>query len=319
MFFKRRFLSLILALFLLAGLTSCGGPPEDAGSGPSASDLGQEAQPSDQPEDPSLSQLRRELDEGGYFCGIAFLGNLPDGDPEALPRVIREAGYLEDYPFLETLPKEQIIAYEGSEAYCLVPRDQKATLTVQAFLSNESNHYQGEPGEILYESQDGRPVVLIGNVSDIIPNLLVTLTGADGEKMEYHPALSLCDGTVARPVSPNVYDFSRYQAEDSPISADFLGQWESEDGGVVFSSAGTMSLWSGSSMDQATDQKSGTFYVISNSTQYPAGAVLFELTDDHDTPAFWGIFTLAVDGATLTATHVSGDLLWGKETVLFTQ
>lgn len=42
MFFKRRFLSLILALFLLAGLTSCGGPPEDAGSGPSASDLGQE-------------------------------------------------------------------------------------------------------------------------------------------------------------------------------------------------------------------------------------------------------------------------------------
>ena len=32
MFFKRRFLSLILALFLLAGLTSCGGPPEDAGS-----------------------------------------------------------------------------------------------------------------------------------------------------------------------------------------------------------------------------------------------------------------------------------------------
>ena len=104
MFFKRRFLSLILALFLLAGLTSCGGPPEDASSGPSASDLGQEAQPSDQPEDPSLSQLRRELDEGGYFCGIAFLGNLPDGDPEALPRVIREAGYLEDYPILETRP-----------------------------------------------------------------------------------------------------------------------------------------------------------------------------------------------------------------------
>lgn len=28
MFFKRRFLSLILALFLLAGLTSCGGPPK---------------------------------------------------------------------------------------------------------------------------------------------------------------------------------------------------------------------------------------------------------------------------------------------------
>ena len=135
-------------------------------------------------------------------------------------------------------------------------------------------------------------MVLIGNVSDIIPNLLVTLTGADGEKMEYHPALSLCDGTVARPVSPNVYDFSRYQAEDSPISADFLGQWESEDGGVVFSSDGTMSLWSGSSMDQATDQKSGTFYVISNSTQYPAGAVLFELTDDMIPLLFGGFLPL---------------------------
>ena len=110
MFFKRRFLSLILALFLLAGLTSCGGPPEDAGSGPSASDLGQEAQPSDQPEDPSLSQLRRELDEGGYFCGIAFLGNLPDGDPEALPRVIREAGYLEavSYTHLDVYKRQRL-------------------------------------------------------------------------------------------------------------------------------------------------------------------------------------------------------------------
>ena len=64
----------------------------------------------------------------------------------------------------------------------LFPGIRRQPLTVQAFLSNESNHYQGEPGEILYESQDGRPVVLIGNVSDIIPNLLVTLTGADGEK-----------------------------------------------------------------------------------------------------------------------------------------
>lgn len=319
MFFKRRFFSLVLSLFLLAGLTSCGEQPEESGAGSSVLDPAQEEQLSDPSEDPSLSQFRHELNEGGYLCGIAFLGDLPDSDPETISRIIREAGYLEDYPFLENLPKEQIIAYEGSEAYCLVPRDQNAALTVQAFLSNESNHYQGEPGETLYESQDGRPVVLIGNVSDIIPNLLVTLTGADGGKMEYHPSLSLCDGTVARPVSPNVYDFSRYQSEDSPISADFLGQWESEDGGVNFSSDGTMSLWSGSSMDQATDQKSGTFYVISNSTQYPAGAVLFELTDDYDTPAFWGIFTLAVDGATLTATHVSGDLLWGKETVLFTQ
>ena len=145
MFFKRRFLSLILALFLLAGLTSCGGPPEDAGSGPSASDLGQEAQPSDQPEDPSLSQLRRELDEGGYFCGIAFLGNLPDGDPEALPRVIREAGYLEDYPFLETLPKEQIIAYEGSEPIALFPGIRRQPLPYRPFSQTKAITTKGNP------------------------------------------------------------------------------------------------------------------------------------------------------------------------------
>ena len=99
MFFKRRFLSLILALFLLAGLTSCGGPPEDAGSGPSASDLGQEAQPSDQPEDPSFPSSGASWMRADISVALLSLGNLPDGDPEALPRVIREAGIWRTTPF----------------------------------------------------------------------------------------------------------------------------------------------------------------------------------------------------------------------------
>ncbi len=65
---------------------------------------------------------------------------------------------------------------------------------------------------MLYESESGAPVILVGNASDVIPNLLVVLTDAEGTTLRYNPCLSLCDGSVDLPVEPPLYDFSRYDA-----------------------------------------------------------------------------------------------------------
>ena len=73
---------------------------------------------------------------------------------------------------------------------------------MQAYRSDAENGYQGEVGDTLYTDTQGQPVILIGNVSDVIPNLQVTLVGADGTELVYHPALGLCDNTIALPATP---------------------------------------------------------------------------------------------------------------------
>lgn len=184
----KRFLVFALSLLLLS---SCGAPASD-------------------PEgtaDPSLTALRQEI--GDSFCGIAYLGRLPeDGN---LARYLEETGALAAYPFLEKLIPEQVVRHQGPEIYCIVPRTQEASLKVQAWLSTEANHYRGEPGETLYESASGTPILLLGNENMVMPNLYLTLEEPEG-CLAYNPCLSLCDGTVDLPTAYPLYDFSRYEA-----------------------------------------------------------------------------------------------------------
>ena len=216
---RKPLLLCLLTLLCLGSLAACGEAPasaeETTQTEPSQT---QETEPSQsQEEAPSLTQLRADLQAGDYFCGIAFLGTLPEGDPAGLPQLLQEKGYAEAYPFLADLPQAQIVTHEGSQVYCLVPRDQETSLTVQAYRSDAENGYQGEVGDTLYTDTQGQPVILIGNVSDVIPNLQVTLVGADGTELVYHPALGLCDNTIALPATPKVYDFSLYSTEETPV------------------------------------------------------------------------------------------------------
>lgn len=158
------------------------------------------------PVDPSLEALRQEMGED--FCGIALLGRLPEGT--SLEDFLAETGAFETHPFLADIGGEAVIRHEGAELYCLVPKAQGDKLEVYEWICNEENQYQGEAGDLLYESESGAPVILIGNASDVIPNLLVILTDIEGTTLEYSPSLSLCDGSVDLPVSPPLYDFSRY-------------------------------------------------------------------------------------------------------------
>lgn len=183
----KRFLVFALSLLLLS---SCGAPASDPEGAA----------------DPSLTALRQEI--GDSFCGIAYLGRLPeDGD---LARYLEETGALTAYPFLEKLIPEQVVRHQGPEIYCIVPRTQEASLKVQAWVCNEENHYRGEPGETLYESTSGTPVLLLGNENLVMPNLYLTLEEPEGS-LAYNPCLSLCDGTVDLPTAYALYDFSRYE------------------------------------------------------------------------------------------------------------
>ncbi len=159
-------------------------------------------------EDPSLAVLRQDM--GDNFCGIALLGRLPEGT--SLEDFLQDSGALEAQPFLSDVGGEEILRAPGTELYCLVPKAPGDKLEVYEWICNEENHFQGEAGDLLYQSESGAPVILMGNENDVMPNLLVVLTDATGTTLRYNPSLSLCDGSVDLPVEPSLYDFSRYDA-----------------------------------------------------------------------------------------------------------
>lgn len=159
-------------------------------------------------ENPSLAVLRQDM--GDNFCGIALLGRLPEGT--SLEDFLQDSGALEAQPFLSDVGGEEILRAPGTELYCLVPKAPGDKLEVYEWICNEENHFQGEAGDLLYQSESGAPVILMGNENDVMPNLLVVLTDATGTTLRYNPSLSLCDGSVDLPVEPPLYDFSRYDA-----------------------------------------------------------------------------------------------------------
>lgn len=320
----KKWIALTLSALLLLSLTACGqeSPEDPAATPPAQTEQTQTETPGQAPqqeeptaqEAPSLVKMRELLTQGGYLCGVAYLGNLPQGT--VLADFLKSQTLPEGADFLTDLPQDRLVAYEGTEVYCLVPRDPQATLTVQEFLSNEANGYQGKPGETLY-SGGGDPVVLACNVNDVLPNLLVTLNGAGGEKMVYNPSRSLCDGTVALPATAKAYDFSHYQTEAVQPTTHFLGSWQNQDGGLQFNDDGTMTHWTGPDPTQAAETMTGTFYEITNSSQYPAGSILFELKRTAGTD-FWGVFTLTIQDDQLTVTNVAGEQILGSKESSFT-
>lgn len=182
----KRALTLLLAALVLTGaLSACGAAPRPA------------------EEDP-LTLLRQEIAAGGSRLGVACLGVMTDADGD-ITAWLADSGWTQTFPFLAELTAQQTVTQPGNEVYCIVPADEKARLTVRAYdpLDDAS-----PVGDVLYEGADGAPVCLRGNISDIMPNMEVTVSGDGGETV-YRPALSLMDGAVSVIADGgSVYDFT---------------------------------------------------------------------------------------------------------------
>lgn len=288
-----------ISLCMLLCLTACGA--ETPSTPP---DITTETEA---PADPSLTALRDTTSQKGDLCAAAYLGTISD---DTLLESLLDVA---EYPFLAEIPEARIIRQPGAQVYCLLPAD-GVSILVQDFVIDESNSYVGAPGETLYQSKFGLPVILIGNANDMKPNLLVTLTTSDGVTMHFNPSLNPCDGSLFIPGSNSLYDFSIYDnAEKTSVDADYLGTWQTAEGQpfcqLTFQPDEIMSC----KLEDAAGQQqelNGTYYVIGDNSQYPAGSVLFEFkTDDSYTPSFYGIFTVNLQGDSLTVTHITGDPL----------
>ena len=167
----KKLMALVTALLLICTLVGCGGAPLK--------------KPSEQD---TLALLRQEIADSGSQCGVAYLGYMPDGGD--VSAWLADNGWTQTFPFLSDLTAAQVVTQEGGEVYCIVPAEKNAHVTVEAYDAfNEADPL----GDVLYDSADGAPICLRGNVSEIMGNLRVTVETAAGQAV-YFPSLSLRDG-----------------------------------------------------------------------------------------------------------------------------
>ena len=170
------------------------------------------AAPTEPQQDESIVKLRQEMEPSACVAAIFFLGCY-EGDPaeENFIPFLEKQGYLEEYAFLEDIPQERMARNDGYEVYCIVPFDPQASVRVTQWDETDS---AGVEGSVLYEAQDGAPFLIQGNVSDIMPNLSVSIKDHFASNLvNYHPHISLEDGRVALPgdSEPLILDMSLNQ------------------------------------------------------------------------------------------------------------
>ncbi len=161
---------------------------------------------------------RQVLVDTDTIGGVVFLGYIDPNapmywdDPDYYQNFIKNAGYWDDFEFFSELTSDHFIASDwGNELYAIIPADPEATVEVYEWYIGEENGYVGERAQLLYSRNNGSPILLKVNQSDIMPSVLVVITNPDGRTIEWNPFISLMDGHVQTVSNLEyLYDFTLY-------------------------------------------------------------------------------------------------------------
>jgi len=160
----------------------------------------------DDPEDPELAALQDEIAASDALFGVAYLGYAELPGWEDVCVYVEANGYADEFPFLLGVMEDHAVLHEGGEVYAVVPAGKDVSLTISDFFLGEDD-YIPDRGKDLLTVTDGKPLLLRGNVSEIVPNLLITAEKG-AKSVEYNPCISGMDGSLV--VDEGVYDFTPY-------------------------------------------------------------------------------------------------------------
>ena len=177
-----------------------------------------------------LERVRRQIVDNGDICAVGYLGYF-DGTYEELDAYFKHLGILKDYDFLSDIDKEHFIVQEGYELYVVIPKTNESSLIVNEYLMNENPPNYAGPGNEIGRFFDGHPVLMRGNISEVLPNLYFETENPDGEFIAYNPGLSLRDGSLNAILG--IYDLTPYEAlgiEKEPAEGtELVGIWRTID------------------------------------------------------------------------------------------
>lgn len=151
-------------------------------------------------EESSLATLKTQIKNDGKLLGVAYLSGI-EGDFEIIKAELLNKDYSKEFPFIKDIDK--IAENEGERTYLVVPAEDVSVSVYKCEFDNEYMPYAGE--ELVTSTQ---PVIIRGNISDIIPNLYIIAQNVT-EKVEYTPMQSGMDGKLVNSEN-KVYDFTPY-------------------------------------------------------------------------------------------------------------
>ncbi len=158
-----------------------------------------------------LALLKEFTTSKGFVCAASYIGTILDGSTET--DFIANSPYKTGYPFMTQIENERIVRNNGNELYCIVPAKGFNNITVSSFIVDESNDYKGAADKELYSASDGKPILVRGNISEIMPNVIVTLSNGE-DVFSFNPSLSMRDGSLNRyNIKDKVSDFTIYPAD----------------------------------------------------------------------------------------------------------
>ncbi|MBQ3588437.1 MAG: hypothetical protein II977_07695 [Oscillospiraceae bacterium] len=283
--------ALLLVFALMFSLAGCGGKDngDNQGKDKPARPAVTQA-PENVYDGPDCSLVRDHMDGVNYIAAAAFLGYYEYGY-ELIMNYLGDMGISAEYPFLEEIPEENFIDAGGDELYCVVPAGEDYSISVYEWLVDEYNDYEGEPGNALFHSDNGQPVFIKCNESDLYPNVLVSVEDSNGNITDYNPCLSGMDGRLDIPFDfPGIMDFSMYGnidggAADVTDTLCLYDSWtvdfyndsiENIFGEFSFNYDGTAELHYGIDSEEYDCHYAGVYYYAYDST-LPDDAIIVEL------------------------------------------
>lgn len=274
-------------------------------------------------QDPAIAALQQTVADAGCLLAVACLGGGDILYPD-FAAYVESCGYQEDMPFLLDVPEENTVFLEGMELYALIPAPGVSLWVYECCMDTEGNSAAGQ--ELLYTS--GNEVLIIrGNVSDVIPSVLVVAEHQVGLKVEYSPRLSMENGQLV--TREWVLDATNYDlVTQSPSLTDTVccGGWygTSED---IYGNAmlvnlellpdGTAYYGYGAPYSEYIECFEGTWALDENnciSLSLYGGPIAYG--EDDDVERYWmeNTFTWDIQGGCLVICHETGmPLLEGKE------
>lgn len=139
-------------------------------------------------EEKSLSLLRNKFSTN---VGVAYFGefNYPLNYVDSL---FTSLDAYETHPFLTEIELRETLEYEGNELYLIVPKDAKSSISVYQNIFNERT-CQSNKGNLLYRSdrKNGHLLLIKTGSNDLHSNVIVEITGKNGEIVEFEPKLNL--------------------------------------------------------------------------------------------------------------------------------
>ena len=132
--------------------------------------------------DDGLLSLRQSMTGTSQLLAAAYFGF--HGTEDAYAAIQGSAPELcEDLPFLQEIPQDRVIG-EGGELFCIVPRDEDATVAVSKGYWDEENQ-QYIYDDLIYSGSTGEPILLFCNNAGWEPDTQVYISGQSGEVFWY--------------------------------------------------------------------------------------------------------------------------------------